>query len=127
MKTPVCEFGFLYAFGIKPNPGAKLEYLHVKDFHYSCDENCEFYNKIIDTNIVNHQCQGEHIIDYVPQYNYGIVQDYNKDCVYPYGSAIFVHCNGKKGHTHGCISVSEENMVTILRNIDIDTKIVVIR
>ncbi len=124
-KTPVGEFGLLYAFGIKPNPGTKLKYLQITDSHYACNENCEFYNKIIDINVINHKCKGEHIIDFVPIYNYGIVLDYNKQCIYPNGSAIFLHCNGKKEHTYGCISVAEKNMITILSNIEIDTKIIV--
>lgn len=125
-KTPVGEFGLLYAFGIKPNPGTKLEYLQITDAHYACNENCEYYNKIIDIKTVNHQCKGEHMMNYVPFYNYGIFLDYNKDCIYPDGSAIFLHCKGIKGYTYGCISVSEEDMITILKNVETDTKIVVV-
>lgn len=123
MKTPVGEFGILYTFGIKPNPGTKLEYLQITDSHYACDDACEFYNKIIDTKNLNHECKGEHMTSYVPQYNYGIFLDYNKECVYPKGSAIFIHCHGKKDYTAGCISVSEKDMITILKNVDANTKI----
>ena len=124
-KTPVGEFGLLYAFGIKPNPGTKLKYLQITDSHYACDENCEFYNKIIDINVIKHNCKGEHIIDFAPMYNYDFYKKNLQAIKNANFKCIFMHCNGKKGYTYGCISVAEENMITILKNIEIDTKVVV--
>lgn len=123
MKTPVGDFSILYAFGIKPNPGTVLNYLSINNNHYACDEDCCFYNKIVDSSVEKHPCKGEHMASFIPQYNYGIVLDYNKDCIYPKGSAIFIHCNGSKGYTAGCISIKEEDMITILRNVDLNTKV----
>lgn len=122
-KTPIGDFGIINAFGIKPNPGTSLEYLNINEYHYCCDENCKFYNKIIDSKQENHDCKGEHIIKYVPQYNYAIFIDYNKECVFPKGSAIFMHCVGRKPYTAGCVSVSENNMINILKEIDANTRV----
>lgn len=124
-KTPVGEFGILYAFGVKPNPGTTLNYLNIKDSHYACDDNGPFYNKIVDISVENHQCKGEHMVEYVPQYNYGIFLDYNKECVYPDGSAIFMHCKGERDYTDGCIGLSEKDMITMLKNVDSNTRIII--
>ena len=124
-KTPLGDYGIIQAFGIKANPGTTIEYLNINKNHYCCDENCQYYNKIIDAEAVNHKCKGEHIIDYVPQYNYGFFIDYNKEGVYPKGSAIFFHVKGKKPYTAGCIAVKEEDMITILKEIDANTRVII--
>lgn len=123
LKSPKGDFGIIQAFGIKPNPGTTIEYLNINENHYCCDENSQYYNKIIDAKQVNHKCKGEHIIKYIPQYNYAFFIDYNKECEYPKGSAIFMHCKGKKPYTAGCVSVDEEIMVKILKGIDSSTRI----
>ena len=122
-KSPEGDFGIIQAFGIKANPGTSINYLNVTKDHYCCDEDCQYYNKIIDAKAVNHKCKGEHIIDYVPQYNYGFFLDYNKEGVYPKGSAILFHVKGKRPYTAGCIAVDEEAMITILNEIDSNTRI----
>lgn len=123
LKSPIGDFGIIQAFGIKPNPDTKLEYLAINENHYCCDENCQYYNKIIDVKQVNHKCKGEHIIKYIPQYNYAFFIDYNKEGVYPKGSAIFMHCKGKKPYTAGCVAVDEEIMANILKEIDSYTRV----
>lgn len=122
-KSPIGDFGIINAFGIKPNPGTALNYLKINKNHYCCDENCKYYNKLFDAKQANHVCKGEHIIDYIPQYNYALFLDFNKECVYPKGSAIFMHCFGKKTYTAGCVAVSEKNMIKILRLADKNTRI----
>ena len=117
-KTPLGTLRPLSAFGIKPNPGTTMPYIDVKPTTYACDEDCEYYNKIIDTVETNHQCKGEEMYSYQPQYNYGIATDFNKACVYPKGSAIFIHVKGTKTYTGGCIAFDEDRMVEILRNCD---------
>ena len=124
-KTPVGTLRPLSAFGIKPNPGTTMPYIDVKPTTYACDEDCEYYNKIIDTAETNHQCKGEEMYSYQPQYNYGIATDFNKACVYPKGSAIFVHVKGTKTYTGGCIAFDEDRMVEILKNCDMSLVITV--
>ena len=117
-KTPTGTLRPLSAFGIKTNPGTTMPYIDVTPSTYACDDDCEYYNKIIDTEKVNHQCGGEEMYTYQPQYNYGIATDYNKECIYPNGSAIFIHVKGTKGYTGGCIAFDESDMIKILRNCD---------
>jgi L,D-peptidoglycan transpeptidase YkuD (ErfK/YbiS/YcfS/YnhG family) len=116
LKTPIGTFNITKAFGIKENPGTKLKYIKVTKNLYACDENCKYYNQIIDSKKTKHQCKGEHLIDYSPQYNYGLCIDFNSKNIYPKGSNIFIHVKGKKNYTAGCIAVDEESMITILKN-----------
>ena len=74
---------------------------------------------------LNHICSNnsEHLIRYIPQYNYALIFDYNKENVYGKGSAIFLHCYGSYPYTLGCISVAEENMIKILKTVDKNARI----
>ena len=58
-KTPIGTLRPLSAFGVKPNPGTTMPYIDVKPTTYACDEDCEYYNKIIDTAETQHDCKGE--------------------------------------------------------------------
>lgn len=121
-KTPTGVFNLTEAFGIKANPGTMMPYIDINKHLYWCADK-EHYNQLIDVRETPHKCNGEHLIDYVPQYNYGMVVDYNSRNVYKKGSAIFLHCKGKNSYTLGCIAVSEKNMIKILKNAEPGTKI----
>ena len=123
-KTPTGDFGMLQAFGIKPNPGTTLPYVDVVETTYCCADS-KAYNRIIDVRDMPHKCNGEHMIEYTPEYNYGFFFDYNKECVDGKGSALFFHCTGPKPSTAGCVAVSEKDMVTILRAIDKNARLVI--
>lgn len=124
-KTPVGTLRVLSAFGVKPNPGTTMPYINVTPSVFACDDNCEYYNQIIDTAVVHHKCGGEEMYTYQPQYNYGLATDFNKDCTYPLGSNIFIHVKGSKPYTGGCISFDEDRMIDILRNCDMSLVITV--
>jgi L,D-peptidoglycan transpeptidase YkuD (ErfK/YbiS/YcfS/YnhG family) len=113
-KTPEGDFGVLTAFGVLPDPGTALPWIPVTASTFACDEEGPFYNRIIDTVATHHPCKGEDMLHTVPQYNYGMALDFNPDCRYPEGSAIFFHCKGPKPYTGGCIAVDEDFMVQIL-------------
>lgn len=123
-KTPTGDFGVGRAFGAKDNPGAVIPYTKLTDTMYLCGDK-EYYNQFIDISKLDHQCssKSEHLLDYIPQYNYALIIDYNKECVYGKGSAIFLHCNGSNPFTLGCIGVTEENMIKILKCVDKNTRI----
>ena len=104
-KTPLGEFGVGKAFGILPDPGTTLEYIHVTSSIFACDEDCEYYNTIIDTAEVHHACKGEDM-SRIKGYNYGFQIMYNPDNVPGLDSNIFFHCGS--GNTSGCVAVSEE-------------------
>lgn len=124
MRTPTGDFGMTMAFGAKDNPGSLVPYTKLTNTMYLCGDK-EYYNQFIDVSKVNHTCSGnsEHLISYIPQYNYALFFDYNKENVYGKGSAIFLHCFGKNPFTLGCVAVAEENMVEILKTIDKNARI----
>lgn len=123
-KTPTGDFGMKMAFGAKDDPGSLIPYTKLTSTMYLCSDK-EYYNQFIDVSKVKHTCsyQSEHLIRYIPQYNYALFFDYNKENVYGKGSAIFLHCFGSYPYTLGCIAVSEENMVKILKMVDENARI----
>ena len=121
-KTPTGIFNLTHGFGIKKNPGTKVPYVKVNSNLYWCgDQN--YYNQLIDITEKPHHCTGEHLIDYTQCYAYGMFLDYNKECTLGKGSAIFLHCKGNSGYTAGCVAVSQENMIKILRSVEPGAKI----
>jgi len=124
-KTPIGTLRPLSAFGIKPNPGTTMPYIDVTPTTYACDEDCQYYNQIIDAAALGHECKGEAMYTYQPQYNYGIATNYNQECIYPKGSAIFLHVKGTKPYTGGCIAFDQERMVDILRNCNLNMVITI--
>jgi len=113
-KTPLGEYHVTSAFGIMPNPGTTIPYIDVTPTTYACDENCKYYNQIIDADKTRHPCSGEIMYRCRPYYNWGMVIDYNPSNTYPNGSAIFLHCKGSKTSTGGCVAFDEEDMITLL-------------
>lgn len=123
-KTPTGDFGMLMAFGAKDDPGTLMPYTKLTDTMYLCGDK-EYYNQFIDISKVKHTCSNnsEHLIRYIPQYNYALFFDFNKENVYGKGSAIFLHCVGNNPYTLGCVSVAEENMIKILKSVDMNARI----
>ena len=123
-RTPSGDFGFLMAFGAKEDPGSFVPYTKLTNSMYLCGDK-EYYNQLIDVSKLEHRCGGnsEHMLSYVPQYNYGLFIDYNKERIFGKGSAIFLHCFGSYPFTLGCISVAEDNMVKILKAVDPNARI----
>lgn len=124
-KTPIGDFGVVTAFGIRSNPGTTIDYIDVTPAIYACDENCEYYNTIVDTEKTGHACKGEEMYKLSPEYNYGLVLDYNADNVRGAGSAIFLHCKGEKYFTGGCVAISEEHMETVLTYADSGMRVII--
>lgn len=125
MTTPTGDYGILESFGLKENPGTKLPYFVVEDYHWCCGEPEYGYNKIIDIRDCPHECTGEHLINYDPAYNYSIFFDFNKECTPGRGMAIFFHCNSSHPYTSGCVAVEEEDMVTIMQTLDMGARIII--
>ena len=123
VKTPVGTFKITEAFGIKENPGTTVKYTKVNPYLYWSGE-YGTYNTMVDSRELGHVPENsEHLIDYVPHYNYGVNMGYNKKNVFGKGSALFLHCFGSNPYTGGCVAVSEENMVKILQNLTRRTRI----
>lgn len=122
-KTPVGVFKITQAFGIKENPGTELPYTRVGETLYWSEEP-DTYNQMVDVRELGRQeMRGEHLMEYAPQYHYALALDYNKEGVYPKGSAIFLHVKGENPYTAGCLAVSEMQMKRILQNSTCKTKI----
>lgn len=123
-KTPLGDFGMVCGFGIKPDPGAKLPYVAVDEHTWCCGDSMA-YNRIIDLRDLPHDCRGEHMADFSPEYNYGLFFDYNSEGTAGRGFAIFVHCKGENPYTGGCIAVDEEAMIMLLQAMDSNARICV--
>ncbi len=125
-RTPRGQFGFTYAFGILPNPGTKLSYTQVDDTYYWVDDvNSRYYNQFVTTKTTPKAWNSaEHIIEINPAYHYVLSLDYNPNCTPGVGSAIFLHCSANRP-TGGCISVPEDQMITILKNVQPGCQIII--
>lgn len=124
-KTPTADFGIRRGFGILPNPGTKLDYVDVIETTYACDEEGPYYNQIIDSAKTGHDCKGEDMFTYTPEYNYGIETAFNDENTYPDGSAVFLHCKGAKAFTGGCVAFDQDDMEYILKHADKGMRVVI--
>ena len=116
---------------MKANPGTILPYHQIVDGDYYVDDgNSQYYNKLANTKQVQKDWNSaEDLMAQAPQYNYGLVLDYNPECTPGKGSAIFLHCPKRWNNTgtSGCISIPEEDMKQVVRQVDAGTKIVVVQ
>ena len=126
MKTPTGIYHFTDAFGIKQNPGTALKYVQVDDSYYWVDDyNSVYYNKFVSSkNVVKDWKSAENILSVGNAYNYVLALDYNIERVPGRGSAIFLHCS-TGNPTAGCISVQEEYMIKMLKEIKKDCIILI--
>ncbi|XZK30568.1 L,D-transpeptidase family protein [Clostridium perfringens] len=113
--TPAGVMSITGAFGVKNNPGTKLDYIKVKNnMYWDLNSENSTYNRLINYNPGGDY---EHLISYPKQYEYSLITDYNHNQVPNKGGAIFVHCLGR-GATGGCVSMPREKMIEILKWID---------
>lgn len=129
-KTPLGELRPLRAFGIKPDPGCILPYLDLVPGTIACDAKGHFYNRIVQLKDYFDECgsdlPGEKMWLMSPEYDYGLETNFNLDCIYPLGSAIFVHCKGSKTWTGGCIALDKRLLRQILITADESLRIYVL-
>ncbi len=122
VKTPLGTWEIGEAYGIKDDPGSLLPYTKVTDDMYWCatGSNGKKYNTLLyksdDPNA--DYSEDEHLLDYPIRYAYFLDLGYNKAGAPYAGNAIFLHCWKEPDYpTGGCVAVSEESMVTILRTV----------
>ena len=129
-KTPLGTWTVREAYGIKDDPGSLLPYTKVTEDMYWCatGSNGKRYNTLLyksDDPDADYS-EDEHLIDYDTVYDYLIDVGYNIAGAPYAGNAIFLHCwRGEDKPTGGCIAVSSENMVRILKTITPGTSITV--
>lgn len=123
-KTPRGIYSFGQAFGVAGNPGTSRRWLQVNNNHYWVDDvHSAYYNKLVDASQTGIQwSSAEHLISYPTAYRYAIALNYNTACTPGAGSAIFLHCS-TGGATAGCISVSQSDMIRILKMLQVDALI----
>ena len=113
--TPAGVMSITGAFGVKNNPGTKLDYIKINNnMYWDLNSENSTYNRLINYNPGGDY---EHLISYPRQYEYSLITDYNHNQVPNKGGAIFVHCLGR-GATGGCVSMPREKMIEILKWID---------
>lgn len=112
-RTPAGVYTLTQSFGIKDNPGTRLPFFKVDKYDWwngdstSPDYNTRYRGVVGPPN-------SEHLIDYGRAYWYSVVIDYNTERVPYAGAAFFLHvATGEP--TGGCVSVSEADMVRIMR------------
>ena len=126
-KTPSGEYTFGIGFGIANNPGTKISYRKINNNDYWVDDpNSKYYNQWVTSSTPNKDWNSaEHLYSYKTQYKYGAVINYNTHNPIPgKGSAIFLHVSSN-GPTAGCVSVSEKNMINILKRLNSNSRIVI--
>lgn len=128
-RTPVGTYRFTNAFGIKEDPGSVMPYRQLDEYDYWVDDSSsKYYNQMVNTKKTPVTWNSaEHLIKVNPCYNYSLALDYNSDRVPGKGSAIFLHgLHPVKTWTEGCIAIPEANMKELLRQVDGDTRIVIV-
>lgn len=127
-KTPLGTWTIQEAYGINDDPGSLLPYTKVTDDMYWCatGDNSTNYNQLIygsDDPTADHT-HDEHLMDYPIRYAYFLDLGYNQACAPYAGNAIFLHCwKDPETPTGGCVAVSEESMITILRTVTPGTSV----
>lgn len=127
-KTPTGTYNLTTPFGIKADPGAKMNYTQVTKYHYWCGTSgSNYYNQFIDMRKVDRKytSDDEYLINYKGEYNYCMFIDYNANGVEGRGSCIFLHCMGKNKYTAGCIAIPEKAMQRVIQWAEPGAKIVI--
>ena len=127
-RTPIGTFNLTQPFGIKADPGAKIDYTQVTKYHYWCGSSgSKYYNQLVDMREVDRKytSSDEYLINYKGVYNYCMFIDYNKIGAPGKGSCIFLHCTGNKKSTAGCIAIPEGAMKKIIQWAKPGAKIVI--
>lgn len=132
-KTPEGTFGITMAFGLLESPGSILPYHQIENGDCWVDDpNSIYYNQLVNTNQLEKSWEtAEDMTGGVPDYNYGLVLDYNRECVPGAGSAIFLHCTiheslEEETGSAGCVRIPQELMKQLVQSVDKDTKIVIV-
>ena len=127
-KTPIGVFRFIHAFGIKEDPGAKLDYIQVNENHYWVDDGASnYYNQFVSTeDVLPDWKSAEQICKYDETYHYVLATSYNDQKIPGFGSAVFLHCMSQtKDATAGCIAVPEVYMREIIKRVEIDCVLII--
>ena len=106
-------------------PISKIEAKIIKkDMGWCDDVTSKFYNKEIK---INKKIKHEKLFRNDNSYDYLIVINYNTKNIEPgKGSAIFLHLTKNYKKTEGCVAVTKNNLLIILKLIDNKTRIKIV-
>jgi L,D-peptidoglycan transpeptidase YkuD (ErfK/YbiS/YcfS/YnhG family) len=123
--TPMGNYGFVFGFGSKPNPGLDSAFKWKTVKNGSCWAGTKRgYNRWVNRKPCNPADENLFTNARVA-YRYGVVMDFNyANPVYKRGSGIFLHVM-KNGPTAGCVSLRESDLLPVLRRLRPDARIVV--
>jgi L,D-peptidoglycan transpeptidase YkuD (ErfK/YbiS/YcfS/YnhG family) len=119
-KTPSGIYYLGFTFGYSPKIDSTMPYRHMtRNDIWVDDPASPDYNRLKKCG----ETRAKSFEDMVlpdDRYKYGIVIRYNMDPVVPdHGSAIFLHVwKDPKTATSGCVAISEENMLRLLKWLD---------
>ena len=139
--SPQGTYRITTAFGVKPNPGAKLSYRLAdhNDYWVGDQRDPKTYNLVQSSASAKRTWrigEAEKLSSYPRQYEYAAVIDFNRPAAstvkwnathseyvttqpvnVALGSAIFLHINGKAA-TAGCVSLNRTDMISVLKWLD---------
>ena len=129
MKSPVGCFKFNKYFGIAKNPGTNMTYIQLNSsLYWVSDPKSSRYNQMVNIETFkdfNEQIS-EHLIEEAIAYQYVMSINYNEEAIPYKGSAIFLHCfKTNVTFTAGCVAVSKDDMINILKNVSEDAMIII--
>lgn len=130
VKTPLGTWEIGEAYGIADDPGSIVKYTKITDDMYWCatGSNGKKYNTLLykSQDPENDYSEDEHLMDYPIRYKYLLDLGYNKAGAPYAGNAIFLHCWKDENYpTGGCVAVSEESMVTVLKTVTPGTTVTI--
>lgn len=130
MKTPIGIFNLGIAFGTHDKKeidiNKNLDYIRInKNLFWVDDPNSKYYNQLVDIKKTKIDWKSaENLLENAIPYEYAIEIKSNPKNTPGKGSAIFIHCKTKE-YTAGCISISKEKMIELLKIINNKTKIMI--
>lgn len=119
-KTPSGIFPFGTVFGYEPSFPTRMPYRQATvDDLWVDDVHADDYNRWVKSGATN-ASSFERMRREDDLYKYGIVVEYNTNPVIKgYGSAIFFHLwKGRGKPTEGCIALTEENLIMVIKWLD---------
>lgn len=119
-KTPTGVYRFGFAFGYGPKIDSSMPYRQMTRNEIWVDDPASpDYNQLRKRGETGAKSFEDMVLP-DDRYKYGIVITYNMDPVVPgHGSAIFLHVwKDSKTPTSGCIAISEENILKLLKWLD---------
>ncbi|MHB8109218.1 MAG: L,D-transpeptidase family protein [Syntrophorhabdaceae bacterium] len=119
-RTPQGTYRLGFAFGYGRNVHSKMPYRQMtSDDIWVDDIKSPDYNRLVKRGKTRARSFEDMILS-DHRYKYGIVVEYNTDPVIPgHGSAIFVHVwKDAETPTSGCIAMSEQDVLKLLRFLD---------